>query len=251
VNASQISTLYLGSNGQHCSQQHSQQTFNSYRTLDSKYQNLKPDSVSEISSPIPSTVDNVFYHLISILRFAPLRDLYAYAAWLATRTETTVAGARLSGYIQNDTEHARKCVLHAGAIIRGVRAALTPTCYHYFSLLVAFLYLWSYERLTADATSQLRHFNESMSFRLVRIDRDSEETHEKEWITGNPEFRCHLTGVGLLLEPGNPARLLRECQRILSSHSAWPHLRNGIISCLDELIDEVKPLTDVPYSWTS
>ncbi|GAB1203145.1 hypothetical protein APSETT445_001771 [Aspergillus pseudonomiae] len=91
----------------------------------------------------------------------------------------------------------------------------------------------------------------NVSLVLLRIDRGLDSALEQQWIAGNPDCRPYLTGVGLLLEPGASTRLLRECQRILKSYDAWPHLRAGFILALNELVEEVNPLTDAPYSWAS
>ncbi|GAB1194907.1 hypothetical protein APSETT444_004159 [Aspergillus pseudonomiae] len=184
-------------------------------------------------------------------RYTSLRDILAYTGWLVTNAESIAAGKRIAQVMEKDTEGARKCVIHAGAIIRETRGVLTPACYQGFSLLFAFLYLWVYERFCTSTTTKWLRSDHSSSHRLLRIDRGLDSALEQQWIAGNPDCRPYLTGVGLLLEPGASTRLLRECQRILKSYDAWPHLRAGFILALNELVEEVNPLTDAPYSWAS
>ncbi|UDD55731.1 hypothetical protein AFCA_003325 [Aspergillus flavus] len=184
-------------------------------------------------------------------RYASVRDILAYTGWLATNVESIAAGKRIAQVMEKDNKRARRCVIHAGAIIREIRGVSAPACYHCFSLLFAFLYLWAYERIHASTTAERPHSNQSAPHTLLRIDRDPDPVLEKQWIAGDADCRPYLTGVGLLLEPGASTRLLRECQRILRCFDAWPHLRTGFIYSLDELVDEVKPLTDPPYSWAS
>ncbi|KAE8335691.1 hypothetical protein BDV24DRAFT_171125 [Aspergillus arachidicola] len=175
----------------------------------------------------------------------------AHARWLVTNVESIAAGKRIAQMMKKDTERARRCVIHAGAIIREIRGVSAPACYHCFSLLFAFLYLWVFVRFHASTTTARPRSNQSPPHRLIRIDRDPDPVLEKKWIAGDADCRPYLTGVGLLLEPGASTRLLRECQRILRCFDAWPHLRTGFISSLNELVDEVKPLTNPPYSWAS
>ncbi|KAE8421643.1 hypothetical protein BDV36DRAFT_304370 [Aspergillus pseudocaelatus] len=182
---------------------------------------------------------------------AHTRLVYAFFWWLVTNVESIAAGKRIAQMMEKDTERARRCVVHAGAIIREIRGGLAPACYHCFSLLFAFLYLWVYERFHTSTTTKGPRSTQPSPHRLLRIDRDPDPVLKKQWIAGDANCRPYLTGVGLLLEPGASTRLLRECQRILGSYDAWPHLRTGFISALNELVDEVKPLTDAPYSWAS
>ncbi|KAB8235275.1 uncharacterized protein BDW43DRAFT_309641 [Aspergillus alliaceus] len=251
VNASQFSSRYLDSRGYSSASLNSQTKSSTYRTLDSRYKLLVPNINLVSSNSVSSHNLIIYYHLTSILRYTSLRNIYAYTGWLVTRAESTAAGNRLSLLMKSDQERARTCVVHAGALIREIRGVSSPACYHYLSFLMAFLYLRVYVRLQTSTPNQASLQNQPSPCRLVRIDRDPDEALVKQWIVGDPHCRPYLTGVGLLLEPGVSTRLIKECQRMLGSHDAWPHFRNGISSCLDQLAGEVNPLTDIPYSWDS
>ncbi|KNG84006.1 hypothetical protein ANOM_007788 [Aspergillus nomiae NRRL 13137] len=251
VNISRFTTRFLVPNGNPRMLRSSQETPNSYPSLNSRYQLLEPNFTPTTSASAFPDCFTICYHLTSIFRYTSLRDILAYTGWLVTNVESIAAGKRIAQVMEKDTEGARKCVIHAGAIIRETRGVLTPACYQGFSLLFAFLYLWVYERFCTSTTTKWPRSDQSSPHRLLRIDRGPDPALEKQWIAGNPDCRPYLTGVGLLLEPGASTRLLRECQRILKSYDAWPHLRAGFILALNELVEEVNPLTDAPYSWAS
>ncbi|OGM50093.1 hypothetical protein ABOM_001253 [Aspergillus bombycis] len=251
ANISRFTTRFLVPSGNPCALRHSLETPNSYPSLNSRYQLLEPNFTPTTSASTFPDCFTICYHLTSIFRYTSLRDILAYTGWLVTTVESIAAGKRIAQIMEKDTEGARKCVIHAGAVIREIRGVLAPACYHGFSLLFAFLYLWVYERFYTSTTTKRPCPDQSSPYKLLRIDRDPKSTLEKQWIAGDPDCRPYLTGVGLLLEPGASTRLLKECQRILKSFDAWPHLRAGFIFSLNELVDEVNPLTDVPYSWAS
>ncbi|KAB8262629.1 hypothetical protein BDV32DRAFT_147177 [Aspergillus pseudonomiae] len=251
VNVSRFTTRFLVPNGNPRTLRYSQETPNSYPRLNSRYQLLEPSFTPTTSASAFPDCFTICYHLTSIFRYTSLRDILAYTGWLVTNVESIAAGKRIAQVMEKDTDGARKCVIHAGAIIRETRGVLTPACYQGFSLLFAFLYLWVYERFCTSITTKWLRSDHFSSHRLLRIDRGLDSALEQQWIAGNPDCRPYLTGVGLLLEPGASTRLLRECQRILKSYDAWPHLRAGFILALNELVEEVNPLTDAPYSWAS
>ncbi|QMW27798.1 hypothetical protein G4B84_003087 [Aspergillus flavus NRRL3357] len=251
VNISQSSARFLVSSGSSCTLPYLQETPNSSPSLDPRYQVLESNFTPTKSAAAFADCFTICYNLASIFRYASVRDILAYTGWLATNVESIAAGKRIAQVMEKDNKRARRCVIHAGAIIREIRGVSAPACYHCFSLLFAFLYLWAYERIHASTTAERPHSNQSAPHTLLRIDRDPDPVLEKQWIAGDADCRPYLTGVGLLLEPGASTRLLRECQRILRCFDAWPHLRTGFIYSLDELVDEVKPLTDPPYSWAS
>ncbi|KAE8365585.1 hypothetical protein BDV27DRAFT_156772 [Aspergillus caelatus] len=251
VNTCQFSARLLVPSGNPCTLPYLQETPNSYPSLDPRYQLLDPNFTPTKSASAFAECFTICYHLTSILRYTSVRDILAYTGWLVTNVESIAAGKRIAQMMEKDTERARRCVVHAGAIIREIRGGLAPACYHCFSLLFAFLYLWVYERFHTSTTTKGPRSTQPSPHRLLRIDRDPDPVLKKQWIAGDANCRPYLTGVGLLLEPGASTRLLRECQRILGSYDAWPHLRTGFISALNELVDEVKPLTDAPYSWAS
>ncbi|GMF75532.1 unnamed protein product [Aspergillus oryzae] len=251
VNISQSSARFLVSSGSSCTLPYLQETPNSSPSLDPRYQVLESNFTPTKSADAFADCFTICYNLASIFRYASVRDILAYTGWLATNVESIAAGKRIAQVMEKDNKRARRCVIHAGAIIREIRGVSAPACYHCFSLLFAFLYLWAYERIHASTTAERPRSNQSAPHTVLRIDRDPDPVLEKQWIAGDADCRPYLTGVGLLLEPGASTRLLRECQRILRCFDAWPHLRTGFISSLDELVDEVKPLTDPPYSWAS
>ncbi|KAB8201843.1 hypothetical protein BDV34DRAFT_228910 [Aspergillus parasiticus] len=251
VNISQSSARFLVSSDSSCTLPYLQETPNSYPSLDPRYQLLDSNFTSTKSAAAFADCFTICYNLTSIFRYTSVRDILAYTGWLVTNVESIAAGKRIAQMMKKDTERARRCVIHAGAIIREIRGVSAPACYHCFSLLFAFLHLWVFVRFHASTTTERPRSNQSPPHRLLRIDRDPDPVLEKQWIAGDADCRPYLTGVGLLLAPGASTRLLRECQRILRCFDAWPHLRTGFISSLNELVDEVKPLTDPPYSWAS
>ncbi|KAE8137554.1 hypothetical protein BDV38DRAFT_282801 [Aspergillus pseudotamarii] len=189
VNASQCSARFLVPSGNPCTLPYLQETPNSYSSLDSRYQLLEPNCTLAKSVPAFADCFNICYHLISIFRYTSIRDILAYTGWLVTTVESIAAGNRIAQMMEKDTERARKCVVHAGAIIRELRGVSAPACYHCFSLLFAFLYLWVYERFQAGTTTEMRHSDRSSPYRLLRIDRDPDPVLEKQWIAGDADCR--------------------------------------------------------------
>lgn len=216
----------------------------SYRTLDWKYELLATTGESPISAST-SILDarNIFFHLLGILRHIPLKKLYAYSGWYASEEDIAASGTYLAGWMRDNPVLARKCVAHAGAILRSIQSTPTTACYHYFCLLIAFLYLWTFERLKPDtSTTREQHCQLGTVGTLLKIDQRHNPSVRERWIQGNPGILVHITGVGMLSTPGTAQRLVKELLRVLGSRTGWPTFRKGLIICVSQLVNEASKI---------
>lgn len=216
----------------------------SYRTLDWKYELLAAtdESSTSTSTSILET-RNIFSHLLGIIRHIPLKQLYAYSGWYASEEEITASGTYLANWMQHNPVLARNCVVHAGAILRQVRSTSTTACYHYFCLLIAMLYLWSFERLKPDAsTTREQSCQLDITGTVLKIDQRHEPRVRERWVEGSPGILIHITGVGMLSASGTSQRLVKELLRVVVSRTGWPTLRKGLIICISQLLNEASPI---------
>ncbi|KAJ5563944.1 hypothetical protein N7513_000186 [Penicillium frequentans] len=219
----------------------------SYRTLDWKYEMLATTSES-VTSTSTSILDarNTFFHLLEILRNIPLKQLYAYSGWYASEEDIAASGTYLAGWMRDNPVLARNCVAHAGAILRQIRSTPTTACYHYFCILIAFLYLWTFERLKPDASPAHEQYRQLDTIgTLLKIDQRHDPSVRERWVQGNPGILVHITGVGMLSASGTAQRLVKELLRVLGSRTGWPTFRKGLIICVSQLVNEASPI-EVP-----
>ncbi|KAJ5638156.1 hypothetical protein N7490_008035 [Penicillium lividum] len=216
----------------------------SYRTLDWKYEMLATTGESSTSTST-SILDarNMFFHLLGILRHISLKQLYAYSGWYASEEDIAACGANLACWVRDNPVLARNCVAHAGAILRQIRSTPTTACYHYFCLLIAILYLWTYERLKPDAsTTREKPCQLNTIGTVLKIDQPHDRRVRERWIEGKSGILVHITGVGILSASGTAQRLVKELLRVLGSQTGWPTFRKGLIICVSQLLNESSPI---------
>lgn len=177
-----------------------------------------------------------YLHLISILRDAPLRHLYALCGWKATDAETDAASNALSAWMRNNSERARKCALHAGALFGDVRSQVYKMPFDQLFLLISILYLWAYQKLSPDDGSVVD------AMPVLRIDCGVDETIATSWIQGESHYIIHITGVGRLTGRDSAVRLLKELRRVLYLSTSWTTFHIGLAKCVEQIIKGEKPL---------
>ncbi|KAJ5939548.1 hypothetical protein N7466_002682 [Penicillium verhagenii] len=211
----------------------------SYRKLDWKYEILTPATYSPSESVGISESRKIFFHLLGILRHVPLKQLYAYSGWYASKQDMLAAEAYLSYWMSENPIPSRQCVAHAGALIGEIRSTPINACYHSFSLLIATLYLWVYAQLQPERSETS---GESIPLHppasLLKIDQHHEPGVRERWIETGSGIFVHLTGVGMLSTPGSSHRLLKEFLRVLSARTGWPTLQKGLTMCMSELLND-------------
>ncbi|KAE8362187.1 hypothetical protein BDV27DRAFT_147175 [Aspergillus caelatus] len=225
-----------------CSQQ------SAYSSLDWRYRMLMPSSPTASLGKGVSDTRDTFFHLLFILRHIPLESLYTYSGWYASKEDISGAELYLRTWLQDNPALSRECVSHAGALIGKIRLSLTMSCYDPFCLLIAVLFLWTFEKLKPALPAALRQASPGSGPAIIfKIDQCHEEGIRERWIRGDPEVSVHITGVGLLSSAGGTRRLLQEYLRIISPQTGWPTLRRGLIACGCDLINEIAPITTSPH----
>ncbi|KAH8753344.1 hypothetical protein F5883DRAFT_575361 [Diaporthe sp. PMI_573] len=146
-----------------------------------------------------------YLRLISILRDAPLRHLYALCGWKATDAETDAASNALSEWMRNNSERARKCALHAGALFGDVRNQVYKMPFDQLFLLISILYLWAYQKLSPDDGSVVD------AMPVLRIDCGVDETIATSWIQGESHYIIHITGDVVDRGPDEEIDLITIC----------------------------------------
>lgn len=221
----------------------------SYRRLDWKYKLLAPKLFSISASTGNSDARNTFHHLLGILRHVPRKQLYVYSGWYASEEDISTAEACLFGWMRENPVLSRECVAHSGALIGEIRSTATTACYHYFCLLIAISYLWAFTRFqdggfeARDETSPLQP-----PATLFKIDQHHDPSLREHWVQAGSGILVHVTGVGLLSNPGSAERLWKEFLQIVGSRTGWPTLREGIMRCTCAVLNHSSPAKGIRYS---
>lgn len=176
-----------------------------------------------------------YFHLISILRDVPLRHIYALCGWKATDAETDAARDVLSAWMRTNSERARKCVVHAGALFGDARRHVYKTSFDALLLLISSLYLWAYQTLSPDASPGVG------SRPVLRIDCGVDEAVARAWINGESDYAIHITGVGRLTGRDSAVRLLKELCRVFYLSTSWTTFHFGAARGIEQVIKGEKP----------
>lgn len=177
-----------------------------------------------------------YFHLISILRDVPLRHIYALCGWKATDAETDVARDVLSAWMGSNSDRARKCVLHAGALFGDARRHVYKTSFDALLLLISILYLWAYQRLSPPEVGP-----GADSRPVLRIDCGVDEAVARKWIDGESDYAIHVTGVGRLTGRDSAIRLLKELRRVLYLSTSWTTFHIGVAKGIEQVMKGEKP----------
>ncbi|KAJ5094791.1 hypothetical protein N7456_010652 [Penicillium angulare] len=221
----------------------------SYRRLDWKYKLLAPKPFEPSERTGNSDARNIFYHLIGILRHVPRKQLYAYSGWYASEEDMTAAEAYLAGWISENPVFSRECLVHAGALIGQIRSNGPAACYHYFCLLIATSYIWTFTRLQEQGSKELEGRPPLQPpATLLRIDQRHDPSLRDRWVENASGTLVHVTGVGMLSSQGSAERLWKEFLQIMGSRVGWPTLREGMIRCTSELLKNSSPMKGMRYS---
>ncbi|KAL4928145.1 uncharacterized protein BDV17DRAFT_291893 [Aspergillus undulatus] len=250
------------------------------RRLDLKWQSLRPvkppnatwRSSLSASDELVFQTRTIFYHVLFILRHISLSSLHRTSGWRATPSETDRSRRSLTTWIRENPRTARECLFHAAVAFSQFGNANAFNCPHPLALLVAVQYLRLYQReriynhsitgqeTTTSASEYPAHMNSQhpsqiqtrQSTVIFRINprQTEQDAAITRWISGDINLSLHLPGVGLLLEPRSAVCLLREFQRLLGSSErpGWSILRGRLGENVEEILNEIKPLSQPPYS---
>lgn len=152
-------------------------------------------------------------HLLSMLIYSPVQELYAFSGWRVDTAQRAIVHAKLRTWIQSKSE-ARTALMHACNVWSMIRRSKTGAQHETMGFLVATLLIWAWIELGN------RPEVDDMDLLLtVRLDKGKD--HIKEWINDNDERRLYLGGVGCLWDKGADRRLLHESTNTLDSFD-WP-----------------------------
>ncbi|KAM3067812.1 hypothetical protein ACMFMG_011296 [Clarireedia jacksonii] len=241
------------------------------KNLDAKFAKLQiifPKSPSMGSSDEQMfRARRVHYHVLFILRHVPLKSLHSSLGWRASSSDAEKTKRSIVQWIQDNPAHARHCAFHAASAFCAIRGADYFNCSQPFCLLVAVEYLRIYQHgkiydspptgpgcsKATQSSYQPSQGQGQGTAHVLRI--NPRQTDEDDvickWISGEEAgLDIYLPGVGLLLQPLSPTCLLREFQRLLTARelTGWPIIRAGLRHSVEEILNEVTPLSQPPYS---
>ncbi|CCT74220.1 uncharacterized protein FFUJ_10263 [Fusarium fujikuroi IMI 58289] len=152
-------------------------------------------------------------HLLSMLIYSPVQELYAFSGWRVDTAQRAIVHAKLRTWIQSTSE-ARTALMHACNAWSMIRRSKTGAQHETMGFLVATLLIWAWIKLGN------RPEVDDMDL-LLTVRLDEGKDHIKEWINNNEERRLYLGGVGCLWDMGADRRLLQESTNTLDSFD-WP-----------------------------
>lgn len=186
-------------------------------------------------SPVFSTVTK-FSLVLRLLRFVQYRLLYVSSGWMAQHQEVDAAAQHIARLLHAEPRRARQALLYAAQLFRIIRSQSQFDPYDSFILLMAVLYIRSYDKFVISDT--LQYPSDAVAEEIFRVDQTLNEDLQKRWLEGTfkPRKQLHISGVGVLNGQDSISRTLRESMRILNHDRAWSCQANAIKHSLHQMI---------------
>ncbi|KAL4804851.1 hypothetical protein BDV18DRAFT_161945 [Aspergillus unguis] len=220
--------------------------------LDKRFDTLEPIKTPALDDEQLFKTRKIFYHILFIIRHVPMRLMYKFFGMHALEPKVRRARESVSRWMQGHPVQARRCVFHAASALCEIRRERVLTCPQPFSLVPLKQYLRIYQKVHTNLTAQPSPSQTTQVLRLDHNSTDNDKNSEliSRWISGDETIRLYLPGTGFFLAPRSQACLMAEFRRLLSSRDlpGWPVLREALLSSLDEVVNDVTPRSQPPYS---
>lgn len=206
--------------------------------VQARLQTLYSQDLNETTDFSSLTAHDAIFPLLSMLRHFSLRTLYAFSGWQARGEQVQAARMELRTWMNDHPISSRRCLYLAATVFSLLRAKTTYACYDPLAMLIAALFIWTYDQL-AQPPSPLD--KEIDSYSVLRLDRKVDLAVIRDWVHHGGTVRLHVTGVGVLDGVASPLRTLHELKRVLSSRLGWPTMCHALADTTMEVIQGRQP----------
>ncbi|KAL1617878.1 hypothetical protein SLS56_010800 [Neofusicoccum ribis] len=218
---------------------------------------------------------NTVCHLHSsrVILLTPISEIVSLAKSMATSDrqslpQLTKLESKVSLWVQKDQHKARLAMIHAGAVWWHVRRFSKAAFYEPSSVFLSTLAMWAYASYTSLTNSFARTDSRSGSESpspgalsstnfpssdmttlsddldqptFIRLDRPNDDEMVQLFVrNGDPSrMKAHVSGVGNLLSPLGPERVLREGCKILSRMTLTWGSANEYLKILSNMVETV------------
>lgn len=212
-------------------------------------------------------------HLSRVVLLTPISEIVSLAKSMATSDrqslpQLTKLESKVSLWVQKDQHKARLAMIHAGAVYWHVRRFSKAGFYEPTAVFLSTLAMWAYASYTSLTTSFARTDSRSGSESpspgaisssnftssditalsddfdhptFIRLDRPNDDEMVQLFVrNGDPcKMKAHVSGVGNLLSPLGPERILREGCKILSRMTLTWGIANEHLKVLSNMVEQV------------
>jgi len=206
--------------------------------VQARLQTLYPQDLDDIVSFSSFSTDDAIFPLLSMLRHFSLRKLHSFSGWQASEDQVLTARLELSAWMKDQPVCSRRCLFLAVTVFSLLRSRTSFACYDPFAILVAALFIWTYDQL-APASIPL---DEGIDlYPVLRLDRKLDWPEIHKWVNYGGAVRLHITGIGVLDGVASPLRTLHELKRVLSTRLGWPMMCSALADHAVEVIQGRRP----------
>jgi hypothetical protein len=136
-----------------------------------------------------------------------------------------IARQQIWRWVNNDQHKARLSMIHAGALIWHLRRYKTDAFYEPAAVLLATLAIWAYGSFCSTHESQRSSPVSTPGTSgptFIRLDRPCDDELVQIYVRDDgARMRAHISGVGNILAPQGPERVLMEGRRLLETLGTW------------------------------
>lgn len=173
------------------------------------------------------------YHIIGILHYLPLQDLYSFSGWKVTCSRQRETRQKLTAWASENGDSARTVALHAGRLFSHCRSRLSPHGYQDpRAILIASLALWVYSSSMASASLQgpfgrclpsADHSScQHKSIITLRLDRAFDDWRTaQDWVRNGCHYRGFISGLGSINGSNMYPLIVTQAINLLVALQGW------------------------------